>query len=647
MDPHLFKELLVEGPQKSLLDAINFGKGQDCKVMLPLLEAELQRSSARLQRLKEYRNSLASPMYCLQPEILAEIFYTYAHDNDELFNLLWTRLLLVCKRWYNIAKDIQSLWSFIDVTMAQTHSYMRNSHHHSMIESDARDIKRIETQQSRAGLSPLNIKMFVSGSVSEAKLAYCRMFWEPARVKSLEIGGQRLFLDDIIRSMNAHRHPRLESLSLHRVLLPPPEPAGSRELFNIALDSMPSLRRLFIYGVSFDLTLLRGLRSLHIAYYTDVSDPLPFTLQDIAFALGRCPELEILNIALPHDSPDSQPDDIVSCPTVSMVQLRTFMVQSTLSMCTDLLYALTNIPQSATILVTTNSVASAASISPLMSYVGDHASCEGAPAIRSIAISSIALPPQFVPQIAEPDGEIPAQFGMGPPRSRLGIVAQRWPNRFEPGQFRRPFTDESEKSSYIGLESEVLASIEDEFISCVLRPWPLSKATHLDLRSAQMPDTSHIMAALLANLPAATTIIIRPEAKSTRALVTTLRAFLREHGQRAVAHVVFDVQNMKHYGNTWTGLARRLAGGEVLARQFMMGVLAYCAEAARAGVPLDTVEIINEPQLSQSRILDHVGGVDWNELYRDLRIGFVYEGILHSGRRELDGTERDSFKISD
>ncbi|KZV61505.1 hypothetical protein PENSPDRAFT_540298, partial [Peniophora sp. CONT] len=75
----------------------------------------VERSSSRLQRLKEHRNSVASPMYRLQTEILSDIFLIYARENDELFNLRWTRLLFVCRRWYNIAMDTQGLWSFIDI----------------------------------------------------------------------------------------------------------------------------------------------------------------------------------------------------------------------------------------------------------------------------------------------------------------------------------------------------------------------------------------------------------------------------------------------------------------------------------------------------------------------------------------------------
>ncbi|KZV73247.1 hypothetical protein PENSPDRAFT_750361 [Peniophora sp. CONT] len=649
MDTRTLRDTLTDSPAPDLLDAVD--GGQDRHNILPLLEAELERSSSRLQRLKEHRNSLASPMYRLQPEVLSDIFLVYAQENDELFNLRWTRLFFVCRRWYNIAINTQVLWSFIDVNPAR--NYPPHGHSDIVDESDARDIRRIEAQRSRAGLSPIHIRLSIPGAVSEAKSAYCRMFWEPSRTLSLDIAGGRTFIDGIVRSMAVHRHPRLESLSLRSFHGPPSEPAGSQEHLDVILmDIMPKLQHLSVYGVFSgvfpDFTLLRGLcglRSLRIIEHMYASGALPFTLQDIISGLSRCPELEILNIALPLAS---QPDAVVSSPAVPMVRLHVIIVQSTLSMCTGLLQALTDIPASAKVLVTsTEGVSNVSSISPLMAYMSDHALCQHTPAIRSIAIHSISLPTPFAPGFAAPDAGLPAQFGAGAPRLRLGILAQSLPIRFEDGQYRRPFTDESDESSYIGLETEVLKSIEDEFISCVFRSWPLFKATHLDLRPAQM-DTSHITP-LLASLPAMTTVIVRPEVTNvTKALVAALRAYLREHGRRAVAHVVFDVRNANDYvaRGTWNGAIVRPSSAGALARQSMMHMLAYCAEAARAGVPLDTLEIVNEPQKSTHRMLNGIEGVEWSELNRDFQMGFVYEGVLHSGRRELDGTKRDSFAVA-
>ncbi|KZV61513.1 hypothetical protein PENSPDRAFT_693364 [Peniophora sp. CONT] len=634
METHSLRDLVVEDPQRPLLDAID--SRQDCEVILPLLEVELQRSSARLQRLKEYRNSLASPMYCLQPEILSKIFFMCALDYNELFDLRWTRLLLVCKRWYDNAKDVQILWSFIDVTTSRPTGYHPTGAG-GTDELDARDIRRVETQRSRAGLSPLTIQTYVHEPISEAKLPYTTMFWEPVRIYSLNITGGCSYVDDIVRSMATHRHPHLESLAILCQSRPMPGFVGIRDNLNIALrDHVPSLRHLSLSGLSFDFTLLHGLRSLCFADYG--VEQVAYSLQDIITALGHCPQLEILNIVLSHNS---QPDAALSSDTVPMTYLRTITVYSTLLICTNLLQALADVPSSARIFLATGHIDEVSSISMLMSYLGDHASRENALPIRAIAVSLLALPPQIFP---EPGGDIPEAAS----RILLGVVAQRWPSRIGSGSrenYRRQFIDEGAESSYISILMEVLAPASHEFLTKILSFWHLSKATHLDLRSAAI--TSQHISILLANLPVVTAIIIRPDDPNAQILLASLRVYLREHGRRAIAHVVFDAQELNHHATltTWGGVA--IPSSEVLSRRSLMCMLAYCAEAARVGVPLDTVEIINEPHELRRRILGRAGEFGWSELYSDLQSGFVYEGVLHSGRQDLDGTIRDSFTVAD
>ncbi|KZV66870.1 hypothetical protein PENSPDRAFT_562048, partial [Peniophora sp. CONT] len=75
----------------------------------------LQRCSNRMQRIQEFRNKLSSPMYSLLPELLSKIFVIYATDGHELFNMRWTRLLLVCRRWYDVGVSTPKLWSYISL----------------------------------------------------------------------------------------------------------------------------------------------------------------------------------------------------------------------------------------------------------------------------------------------------------------------------------------------------------------------------------------------------------------------------------------------------------------------------------------------------------------------------------------------------
>ena len=150
MDPHSVKNLVIENPSAPLLDALDNAK--ENAIILPLLEAELERSSARLRRLQEYRNSVASPIYRLQPEIMSNIFFIYAQDADSLYDLRWTRSLLpVCRHWYRIAIDTQRLWSFIEVGPPSS-SHMVGRPLYSREDLDAWGVQRIEAQRSRAKL---------------------------------------------------------------------------------------------------------------------------------------------------------------------------------------------------------------------------------------------------------------------------------------------------------------------------------------------------------------------------------------------------------------------------------------------------------------------------------------------------------------
>ncbi|KZV61514.1 hypothetical protein PENSPDRAFT_658856 [Peniophora sp. CONT] len=630
MNSSSFRNLVAEGPKASLLDAID--GGQERAVILPSLEAELQRSSVRLRRLQEYRNLLASPVYCLHPEILSNIFFLYAEGCGALFDLRWTRLLLVCRRWYDVAKDIQSLWSFLDVD-ANNNASMIYALKHQAERLDARDVRRIEAQRSRAGLWPLTINMRLFGTPHETKRVYTSKFWEPASLSSLNVVGEPSHVDTLVRSMAGLPHTSLKTLVLdsdsrHGTQLV--EISASLDV--LLRDNAPNLRHLSLSELHCDITPLRDLRTLCIKYTLDVSEC--FALQDIIAALSRCPRLEIFKIVLPMNS---QPTNVeVRSPTsVPMSHLGTLFMESTVSMCADLFQALTHVPGSAKILVTAvhhehDLSTTATSFPALIASMGHFRSSDTAPTVRSVAVTHRNT-----------------TFHGGIPRSRLGIVGQEWPLR---GGFHEPyrwsFEYEDEEASYIGLETETPAGVENEVLVDILQSWPLSEATHLDLRFTQV--SAGYLSVLLANLVATTTVIVNPNSTTVHALLVVLRAYLRDHGRRVIANIIFDASVLKrihNLGDIWAETTQPSA--HALARQNLMRTLMYCAEAAYAGMPLDTIEIINDPQAPQYGMVESDGGIDWSELYRDLRDGFVHEGFLHSGRRDLDGTMRDSFAVVD
>lgn len=621
MDVRPLREILADKAHGNLPDAVHSE-----------LETDLQQgSSARLRRLKECRNTLSSAIYCLQPEILSRIFFVYAQENDELFNLRWTRLLLVCRRWHDIGKNTQSLWSFIDVNFSRNRygpvdgfrnleeldarDVIRDVIRH-MDELDARDVRRIDAQRMQAGLSSLTIRMHMdSDTPSEVKLAYTTMFWEPHCLSSLDAGGHQSSVVSIIHSMATHRHAYLRALKLTCYVGFPSDSSkrlDTQTSMNMLLENnVPNLQHLSLSGIPIDFTLLHGLRSLRVSHqYVSLSR---ITLQDIVGALARCPKLEVLYIVLP---PDFHPDDTISPVPATMMHLSAIAVRTTTLLCTYLLQALESVPKSSKLLASTTDNANALSMSALTSYMGSYASDETSPSIRSIAITLAPVP---VP---------------GPARTQLSILGQRWPSRSTSHALFHWFfkydPDDDSENTYLGFDAVILETAQDEVLSHVLHAWPLSQATHLDVRLLDM-TTSHLDV-LLASLPALTTVIVEPASFSAQILIATLHTHLHEHGRRAVAHIVFDTSMLNH---------------KVRARQSLTRVLTYCAEAARAGVPLDTLEIVKEPQESSQRIIDPTEEIEWSEWYRDLAVGFVYEGVLHSSRQDLDGTKWDSFALAD
>lgn len=68
----------------------------------------------QISALKHPRNTLV-PISKLPNELLSRLFFDYARESGSLFDLQWTKLLLVCRRWNSVARQDQPLWSFIKV----------------------------------------------------------------------------------------------------------------------------------------------------------------------------------------------------------------------------------------------------------------------------------------------------------------------------------------------------------------------------------------------------------------------------------------------------------------------------------------------------------------------------------------------------
>ncbi|VDC01122.1 unnamed protein product [Peniophora sp. CBMAI 1063] len=625
MDNHAFEVLLSEGPEAALLEAV--GSGQGHAAVAPLLEAELQRSSSRLQRLKEHRNALLSPMYRLHPEILSSIFFNYAQGNGELFNLRWTRLLFVCRRWHDIAMKTLKLWSFIDVSLPQGSNY--NSHERD--KADARDVRRIETQRSRAGLFPLTLKMSLHNLLSEAKLAYTTLYWSPSSLRSMTVNGEHAYIDKLVHILASHRHPTLFVLALHCFSYGDTSTASTRveqELDAVLRNNVPQLLHLAYTGLPFNLALVQGLRSLRIAFVGDTIAPASLTLTNLTGALSRCPEIEHLAIHLPSSCLLEGSALPITRP---LQHLDLIVVQAATEVCERLLQAV-NIPSSTKLIASTNDITDEFPILILASHLGSHALREGAPVVHSIAIVLSRVPVMF----EDENGENPT-----PLTSRLGIFGQVRHRRLDRSTVNRwLYTPEHEESPCIGIESSSSVSAEASIMKNVLQGWPLSQTTCVDVRMAML--TTELLGILISEMPGATTVVMRPESSTAQALLGILHEQVRVHKRRVFTNIIFDAAEVAHtvYPTLDEDEPQR---GDVRARRTLMRTLVYCEQAARAGVPLDTIEITNESHESVHRLLARAEDVDWGELCSHLQRGFIYEKVLHSEQPDLDGNGWDSI----
>ncbi|KAI0032012.1 hypothetical protein K488DRAFT_38964, partial [Vararia minispora EC-137] len=53
------------------------------------------------------------PISLIPVEVISSIFLAFAEITDTLFNLKWVPLMLVCRRWHDVAIGTHALWSFV------------------------------------------------------------------------------------------------------------------------------------------------------------------------------------------------------------------------------------------------------------------------------------------------------------------------------------------------------------------------------------------------------------------------------------------------------------------------------------------------------------------------------------------------------
>ncbi|KAJ7664998.1 hypothetical protein B0H17DRAFT_1091079 [Mycena rosella] len=78
------------------------------------LDAKIAWHYEQISVLKAERNALP-PIHRLPNELLALVLVMYAIESESLSTLKWTKTMLVCRRWYDLALVAHALWGHIDL----------------------------------------------------------------------------------------------------------------------------------------------------------------------------------------------------------------------------------------------------------------------------------------------------------------------------------------------------------------------------------------------------------------------------------------------------------------------------------------------------------------------------------------------------
>ncbi|VDB84812.1 unnamed protein product [Peniophora sp. CBMAI 1063] len=553
-------------------------------------DTELQRNISRIERLQveERRDALPSPMATLLPELLSTIFVIYARDDFALANLRWTKLLFVCRHWYDVGMSTPELWSSIDLSDDRDRDG-----------NVTRTLRRVLIQRTRAGKWPLTVKIgMLQGRESNKQATLISALWDPLTLYSLTVGSNRWYTEKVSEKLEAHPHTTLRHLTMrsHKQTNPSSIP-------DIVLGvHTPQLRHLSVDCMAFNFNSIQGLRSLHASFKQGFS--ITFELSDILDALVQCPLLEHLQLIMPGSF---RPEAAPAARYAALSHLASVTLRGTDEFCSNMLRALRDLPCTTSIATSNLRKAWDANLSAppsSLSYFKDHASRADAPAIRVLGL--VREPRGFAAQLF--------QSGLtGDLEPRLCITGPQWGETGRPRA--RPYL--CAVATFDTVSSQINA------LQTILQYWPISQVTHLDVRTSA-PIDADVWRVLFATLPTVTTVMIRPESPAATTLFEVLDEHLRDRGGCVIESIMLDL--------TWTGAHTRTeVSTGPRAVMFVRGILghalAYCAEAMRANVPLETMEVVNDKR-------NYLDSVDCNEFSKDLGRGFVYRGTLYSTARE-------------
>ncbi|VDB91429.1 unnamed protein product [Peniophora sp. CBMAI 1063] len=608
------RDVINDSPLPELVSAISNHSNR--RILARSLNAELQRREKHLQLIREYCNLLSAPIHTLPPELLSHILFLSADGEgpDSLYTLGWTRYLLVCRRWRDVAYSTPALWSFVSLEPPELFTFPPPTKHNDLI------LRRFSAQCRRNGFKPTHMRIFLYAPQYDKEFfgSYQPFPWVPSSLSSLRAHGSTSGLTSILARMETHHHPLLSHLEVRLIVAErqKPRPFIADSFFS----RHTTLRELVVVGIIINFGLLHNLRVLEVLH--PYNDDLTIEVDHILDALSRCPTLRLVHLNLPHNAtalhgPRRQG---VHMPNVESIQFG-----GSRATITPLLLSL-HLPAGCGITMTSWDEAQPQDFVPLISYLKAHY-CRSYTSITDIRLGQTDT-------------------------SRLFEII--W---FPPATWSDPSRSEvrkqSETTSMIRLSNVVSQlGVCAEFAAVALSHLPVSDTKTLDMG---LTTNCHpaVLRSIFEHLPSLRAVVVSCGQQHLSQFLELLKARLAVRLPAPVQQITIDAANaIEESGPKSRPIAARAQSTAFRkAKKDFEDILSYASSAKAAHMPLDIIDVINDGDLTNDpAIVNMTPGASKKRLWRALSTGFRHNGVMRNKavvEAELErahrGNERESL----
>ncbi|KAJ7202630.1 hypothetical protein GGX14DRAFT_653894 [Mycena pura] len=347
---------------------------------------------AQIAVLTEKHNAFV-PILRLSNELLARILTIYAAESDCLFNLKWTRVLFVCRRWHELAlaSAARPLWSFIAIRFQSFNC----------------SVHRVSTQLRRSGDYPLTIKI----KLYESNACIDSILNQAERIRSLHVTGVATYVYHLIDRLTALSLPILHSLTLDPSYKQDELPGSIvKALPDVIFDGkLPNLCELTLTSIAFPWRLMGNLVALCLSHSDNSVKSTPSNFPDLMLMLESCPRLRTLELdsVLPSPGPHEHHSP-VDLPFLELLHLH-----ETVATCTALL-AYLRFPSTSTVELKPQNVHIGADIKDVLIPLHK--------CIRSRIISALRIVAFWIEEDSGREGYCVMSFNFHTPARRSGSL---------------------------------------------------------------------------------------------------------------------------------------------------------------------------------------------------------------------------------